>query len=129
MDNRRRRNRSVVRYFAMSRRIFVIQSDDNLVEMNEESYDSEDRFQDLLARYPDLLAGDQINPTTPRRWLLVRREASVPSEEGGGGRWAWPLRGPASWHSVLCCHSPLMPLSATSLACLAVSLFLAAARA
>ena len=42
----------------------------------------------MLAKYPNLLAGDQINNEAPRRWLLVSREASLPSEEGGAGRWA-----------------------------------------
>ena len=38
--------------------------------------------------YPSLLAGDQIDPIQPRRWLLIAREAGVPGEQGGGGRWA-----------------------------------------
>ena len=58
------------------------------MEMNEQGYDSEDMLQTLLAKYPNLLAGDQINSSAPRRWLLVSREASLPSEEGGAGRWA-----------------------------------------
>src|SRR4030095_2414145 len=45
-------------------------------------------LQDLLARYPHLLVGAQIDPAQPRRWLLITREASLPSEDGGSGRWA-----------------------------------------
>lgn len=68
--------------------IFLINDDKNeLVEMTEQSYDSEDLLQTLLAKYPNLLAGDQIDSKTPRRWLLITREASLPSEEGGSGRW------------------------------------------
>jgi hypothetical protein len=35
-------------------------------------------LQRLLEQNPDLLPGDQINPADPRRWLLVKREMSVP---------------------------------------------------
>src|SRR5690606_506834 len=45
-------------------------------------------LQQLLASYPDLLAGEQVDPNDPRRWLLVRREMSVAEEEGGAGRWS-----------------------------------------
>lgn len=68
--------------------IYLIQDDDRLVEMAEQEYDSEDLLQKLLAQYPKLLAGDQINSMTPRRWLLVKREAGLPSEDGGVVRWS-----------------------------------------
>src|SRR4051794_13829030 len=68
--------------------IYVIQGDEQLVEMMEEPYDSEDLLQMLLAKYPSLLAGDQMGAMTPRRWLLVGREASLPSEQDGAGRWS-----------------------------------------
>jgi hypothetical protein len=56
--------------------------------MTEEAYDSEDLLQRLLAEYPSLMAGDQIDTAAPRRWLLVSREAGVPSHEGGGAQWS-----------------------------------------
>lgn len=68
--------------------IFLIQENGALVEMNEQPYDSEDLLQKLLAKYPSLLAGNQMNPDAPRRWLLIERECGVPSEEGGGGRFS-----------------------------------------
>ena len=34
------------------------------------------------------MAGDQIRPDSPRRWLLVKREADVPGEANGSGRWS-----------------------------------------
>jgi hypothetical protein len=67
--------------------IFLIRGDEQLVEMTEQPYDSEDLLQALLAKYPSLLAGDQMG-AAPRRWLLVGREASLPSEEDGAGRWS-----------------------------------------
>lgn len=63
--------------------VFLIKDDDTLVEMLEKAYDSEDVLQELLARYPNLLAGSQIDSTEPRRWLLVSREAPLPLEEHG----------------------------------------------
>ena len=68
--------------------VFLIQKDGQLVEMSEESYGSEADFQELLAKYPNLLAGNQINDANPRRWLLISREAALPSEENGSDRWS-----------------------------------------
>jgi hypothetical protein len=68
--------------------IYLIQDSGQLVEMAEQAYDSEDLLQELLAKYPNLLAGDQIDSAEPRRWLLVTREAALPSEEGGVDRWS-----------------------------------------
>jgi hypothetical protein len=66
--------------------IFLIQDGGGLVEMRESPYDSEALLQRLLAEYPNLLAGDQINAASPRQWLLVTREMAVPGEEDGAGR-------------------------------------------
>lgn len=67
--------------------IFLIQDNDELVEMNEQAYDSEKLLQEWLAKYPALLVGNQIDPTAPRRWLFIERECGVPSEESGADRW------------------------------------------
>jgi hypothetical protein len=68
--------------------IYLIQNDGQLVEMTEKAYDSEHLLQGLLAQYPNLLAGDQMDNSQPRRWLLISRERGVPSEEGGNFRWS-----------------------------------------
>ncbi|HIK10270.1 MAG TPA: hypothetical protein IGS52_08385 [Oscillatoriaceae cyanobacterium M33_DOE_052] len=67
--------------------IYLIHDEDRLVEMTEQAYDSEDQLQELLEKYPNLLAGDQIDRATPRRWLLISREIIMPAEEDGGGQW------------------------------------------
>jgi len=72
----------------MSGGIFLISDNGNLVELENQPYDSENLLQELLAKYPNLIAGEQINSASPRRWLLVKREKEIPSEEGGSGRWA-----------------------------------------
>jgi hypothetical protein len=68
--------------------IFLIQKNGDLVEMKEQAYDSEDLLQELLADYPNLLAGDQIDTLKPRKWLLISREMAIPDEEEGAGRWS-----------------------------------------
>ena len=58
--------------------IYLIEKDGNLVELIERAYDSESYLQELLARYPSLLAGDQMDAAEPRRWILVAREMAYP---------------------------------------------------
>ena len=72
----------------MSGGIFLLQENDELVEMREQQYDSEDLLQKLVAKYPNLLAGDQINKESPRKWILVSRELALPSNEENNGRWS-----------------------------------------
>lgn len=72
----------------MAGNIYLIQEQKKLVKLAEAEYDSESLLQELLAKYPDLLAGDQINSSDPRRWLLVSREAEIPGEEEGPSRWS-----------------------------------------
>lgn len=59
-----------------------------LTPMVEKNFELEDHLQKLLADYPDLLPGDQINPEAPRRWLLVAREMAVPDPNGFAKRWS-----------------------------------------
>ena len=72
----------------MADNIFIIQKNGQLIEMNDEEYDSEALLQRLLAEYPKLLAGAQIDSASPRRWLLIKREMGIPGEESGGERWS-----------------------------------------
>jgi len=71
----------------MSGGIFLL-SGETLIEMREQAYDSEDLLQRWLAKYPDLLAGGDQLAGSPRRWLLVKREAGIPDREAGGTRWS-----------------------------------------
>jgi hypothetical protein len=71
----------------MSGVIFLIQGE-KLVELEEAKYDSEKMLQILLADYPKILAGDQIDSENPRKWLLVDREIGVPNEENASPVWS-----------------------------------------
>ena len=64
----------------MSGRIYLLNEKSDLMAMEEAPYDSEKLLQEMLAKHPDLLAGEQINSDEPRRWLLVTREMAVPFE-------------------------------------------------
>jgi hypothetical protein len=68
--------------------LYLVSDDGTLIEMSEQRYDSEDVLQTLLESYPSLLAGDQFPGDEPRRWMLVKREAGIASEAGGGTRWS-----------------------------------------
>ncbi|NEQ39402.1 MAG: hypothetical protein F6K40_25365 [Okeania sp. SIO3I5] len=68
--------------------IYLIQDNDQLVEMTEQAYDSEDQLQEFLETYPNLLAGDDIDRGIPRRWLLISREIVTSKEEEMTQEWA-----------------------------------------
>lgn len=72
----------------MSGKIYLVGDSGDLMVMDEAPYKAEELLQKLLADYPDLLAGDQMRPSAPRRWLLVSRELSVPDDESEKGRWS-----------------------------------------
>lgn len=60
--------------------IFLIAPDGSLQRARYKMYPDEDRLQTLVAQYPDLLVGDQINPDTSPRWLLIQRETGIPDD-------------------------------------------------
>lgn len=72
----------------MEDQIFLLNSNDKLIELNESTFISELQFQKLLEKYPNLISGSQINPEDPRRWILVSREIGIPKEEGGSNVWS-----------------------------------------
>jgi|GEM_PF-2474600 len=71
----------------MTDRIYLVTDDQTLKPMEVTPYASEDLLQGLLERYPDLLAGDQIDPESPRRWLLIKREAGISHVGDEQHRW------------------------------------------
>ena len=71
----------------MQGQIYLKGGEGGLVEMSEQPYESERALQTLLSDYPGLLAGDQMDPDSPRRWLLVATEAVIPGDESLAARW------------------------------------------
>lgn len=68
--------------------VFVLKDETTLGAMQAASFATEDDFQRLLASFPELLAGDQIDTEVPRRFMLVAREKGIAAEEGGADRWS-----------------------------------------
>ena len=55
----------------MAGNIYLIQNDRTLQPMTEQPYETEDVLQQLLEKYPELLAGDQMDSAAPRRLILI----------------------------------------------------------
>lgn len=70
----------------MTTGIYLLQDDNQLIELTEQPYDTEAILQKLLADHPNLLAGSQVDPNRPRRWLLVAREVGVPLDDAEASR-------------------------------------------
>lgn len=65
-----------------------MQGEHSLVPMEPGQFATEDDFQRLLARFPELLVGDQVDPQNPRRWILVKREQSISTGAAGASLWS-----------------------------------------
>jgi hypothetical protein len=69
--------------------LYIVDSNNQVQPAKRVRCKNEEReLQDLLQKNPALLAGDQIDPDEPRRWLLIKREMPVPDPCNGVGRWA-----------------------------------------
>jgi len=67
---------------------FVGEKEGELDPMSETPFAQENILQELLAKYPDLIPGDQIDPENPRRWMLVARELSIPDGYTDAGKFS-----------------------------------------
>jgi hypothetical protein len=68
--------------------IYLLGEDGRLEKVPYTQYAAEDVLQELIASYPELIVGEQIDPDDPPRWLLVSREAGVPDAEDSSDRWS-----------------------------------------
>ena len=68
----------------MNGKIFVLRDGEGLTELTQTPYENEDLFQSLIEKHPEILAGEQINPDNPRKWVLISREMSVSLDNGQG---------------------------------------------
>jgi hypothetical protein len=68
--------------------VFLLKGEGSLVAMEPGQFASENDFQRLLSRFPELLVGDQVDPQNPRRWILVKREQSISTGEIGASVWS-----------------------------------------
>ena len=70
----------------MQGKTYILQDQSKLAPMVETQWDAEHKLQELIADYPDLLGGDQIDVENHRRWLLVTREMPMLGEEPNTSR-------------------------------------------
>jgi hypothetical protein len=59
----------------MAEDLILMEQGDRLVPLEATPYDAERVLRDLLDVHPELLAGAQMDPSNPRRFIQVRREA------------------------------------------------------
>jgi len=72
----------------MTTGMFILRPDGSLAPMQNREYDSEALLQSWISDHPELLAGNQISPDDPRKWLLIKREAGIPDQDNSGNRWS-----------------------------------------
>jgi len=68
--------------------IYMLGGDGALERVPLEACNSELVLQKLIEDYPELLAGEQMDPDDPPRWLLVKREAGIPDADASSDRWS-----------------------------------------
>jgi len=68
--------------------IYFIAETGDLIRFDEEAWDREVDFQEILALHPDLLGADQIDAADPPRWLHIKGETAVPDSEDLRSRWS-----------------------------------------
>jgi len=69
-------------------RKYLLTQNGGITELKETNYENEDFLQSLIEKYPNILAGDQIDLNSPRKWILISREMSVPDSENGSNQWS-----------------------------------------
>ncbi|WP_116107621.1 hypothetical protein [Lewinella sp. IMCC34191] len=72
----------------MADSIFLLDEDSTLRELTEAHHLTEANLQQLLADFPQLMAGKQLDEASPRRWLLVKRELGIPDGQECANRWS-----------------------------------------
>lgn len=61
----------------MKEKIYIRSTNGELYPSEEKTFENEGLLQELIARHPELLAGDRMRPDDPLRWVLVRREMPI----------------------------------------------------
>ncbi|MCY3693441.1 MAG: hypothetical protein OXI54_15005 [Chloroflexota bacterium] len=61
----------------MAEKIYIRNASGELEPLTEERFETEDLLQQLIGQHPELLAGDQMRPHDPLRWILIKREMPI----------------------------------------------------
>ena len=68
--------------------IFLLDEDSTLRELTEAHYLTEANLQQLLADFPQLMSGKQLEEASPRRWMHIKRELDIPDSQDRCERWS-----------------------------------------
>ena len=69
-------------------RVWLLDGGGDPTPLEESPYPDETALQRLIADCPEVLAGEQMTPGEPRRWLPVRREMGIADGAEAGDRWS-----------------------------------------
>ena len=61
----------------MAEKIYIRNAAGQLEPLDEAEFETEDLLQELIGQHPELLAGDQMSPNDPLRWILIKREMPI----------------------------------------------------
>ena len=61
----------------MAEKIYIRNASGELEPVVEERFETEDLLQELIGQHPELLAGEQMRPDNPLRWILIKREMPI----------------------------------------------------
>ncbi len=61
----------------MAEKIYIRNASGELEPLAEKPFTTEDLLQELIGQHPELLAGEQMRPDDPLRWVLIRREMPI----------------------------------------------------
>jgi hypothetical protein len=64
-----------------------LEREGKLIEMTKRRYDAEEVLQSLIARYPNLLVGED-DPSERTSLVLIEREVSIADSPDAAGRWS-----------------------------------------
>ncbi len=65
----------------MSDPIYLLGQEDELTRVERTVYKTESELQRLIDRHPELIPGGAIDDANPRRWLVLRSEAGIPTKK------------------------------------------------
>ena len=61
----------------MAEKIYIRNAKGELEPLTEERFETEELLQELIGQHPELLAGEQMRPDDPLRWILIKREMPI----------------------------------------------------
>jgi hypothetical protein len=65
-----------------------VKDGEELHALSKSTYEAEETLQKLLADHSNLLAGEQMDDSEPRRWILIDEEFGISDEEHVSHRWS-----------------------------------------